>query len=351
MRLKNIWFRIRHWENWDWRLKYILISPAWFWFCLRARSCWFFTASNPTITFGGFDGESKKQIYDQLPPGTYPKTIFVSRNSSFHQVETLLEKHSWIAYPVAVKPDVAKMGLLFRKIHDLSALEAYHNKINADYLIQEFIQYPLEVSVFYYRFPNDDKGQISGFLKKEFLKVTGDGNSTLWKLMLNYPRVRYRLEELKAKHRDKLGWIVPRNKEYILSHALNLSRGGKLVSLIHEKDEQLLKVFDDLSNFTKHFYYGRYDIKCQSIEDLKQGKNYSILEYNGSGAEPHHVYASDLNLWQACSILIRHWKILYQISRLNHKIGIPYWRFSVGWRFLKASNKHLKTLQHLDLEA
>jgi len=48
---------------------------------------------------------------------------------------------------------------------------------------------------------------------------------------------------------------------------------------IKEIDEDLLKVFDDLSHYTDKFYYGRYDIKTTSIEDLKQGKNFLVLEF------------------------------------------------------------------------
>ena len=137
---------------------------------------------------------------------------------------------------------------------------------------------------------------------------------------------------------------------YILLHALNLSRGGKLVSLAHEKDEGLLKVFDDISHYTKHFYYGRFDIKCASVEDLKQGKNFLILEFNGSGAEPHHAYGDGNTLLQAHKIFLHHWKMLYRISRYNHKHGHFYWGFIRGWKFLKAARKEHNMLKKLDAE-
>jgi hypothetical protein len=346
---RGVWFQITHWETWDWRLKYIFIGPAWLWYCLRARSFWFFTASNPSLTFGGFEGETKKEMYDQLPPGSYPKSVYVSHTWSFQEVEKLFSAHQF-EFPFVVKPDVGKMGFMFRRINNLAELKSYHEKITIDYILQELICHPLEVSVFYYRFPHEQKGNITGFLKKEFLEVTGDGTSTLLELILDYPRARFRLEEMKTKHRDKLNHILPRGEVYYLSYALNLSRGGKLVSLADEKDERLLKVFDDLSHYTKHFYFGRYDIKCQSIEDLKEGKNFSILEYNGSGAEPHHVYDNGYNFLEACNILVDHWKILYKISRFNHENGIPYWEFMRGWRFLKDCANHLKKLKQLDSE-
>jgi hypothetical protein len=217
-----------------------------------------------------------------------------------------------------------------------------------NYIIQDLITYPLEVSVFYYRYPNEAKGHITGFLKKEYMEVVGDGESTLRALILNYPRAQFRLKEMFSKHETKLNMIIPVGEHFQLSHALNLSRGGRLISLEHEKDERLLKVFDDLSHYSRNFYYGRYDIKCASIEDLKLGKNYAILEYNGCGAEPHHVYGNGNNLFKACRILVEHWNILYKISAYNHGQGIARWRYLDGLRFTRKANEHFKKLKALD---
>jgi hypothetical protein len=321
--------------------------PVWLWYCLRARSFWFFTPSNPSLTFGGFEGESKKEMFDQLPPGSYPKSIYISHALPFQEIERLVSLNDF-NYPLAVKPDVGMMGFMFRKIDTADKLRFYHEKMPVDYIIQDLIRYPLEVSVFYYRFPNEKKGTITGFLKKEYLGVTGNGRSTLWELILNCPRVRFRLEEMRSKHESRLNDIVDQGEIYYLSNALNLSRGGKLISLAHEKDENLLKVFDELSHYTKHFYYGRYDIKCASIEDLKKGENFYILEYNGCGAEPHHIYGDGNTLFQAYKILLHHWKMLYSISSYNHNRGIHYWKFRRGWKFLKGAKKHFKMLKQLD---
>jgi hypothetical protein len=348
MNLKNTFYKARHWETWHYLVKYIPIMPIWLWYCLRARSFWFFTPSNPTLTFGGFEGESKKEMYDQLPPGSFPESIFISPVFSAAQLETLVETNRY-HFPVAVKPDVGMMGFMFRKINSLEELQAYHEKMEVDYIIQELVTFPLEVSVFYYRLPGAGEGTISGFLKKEFLQVTGDGHSTLETLIVGYERVRFRLEEMRAKHDERLQDIIPRGEIYQLSYALNLSRGGRLVSLAHEIDGRLLKVFDALSHYTKHFYYGRYDIKCRSIEDLKQGKHFSILEYNGCGAEPHHAYGNGHTLLQAYAIFLHHWKMLYKISRYNHKNGIRQWKFSRGWRYLSDAKKHFKKLKRLDI--
>lgn len=310
---------------------------------------WFFTASNPTLTFGGFEGESKKEMYEQLPISLYPKTIYISPSFSFPEVIKLFHENDF-NFPVAVKPDVGMMGFMFRRIDNEEELKNYHHKIPCDYILQELVQDPLEVSVFYYRFPDQQKGTITGFLKKEIPEVIGDGKSSLKELIERLTlRPGFNVEEWKAKHHSRLHEIISAGEIFRLSLVANLSRGGRLISLVHEKDDMLLKIFDDLSHYTKHFYYGRYDIKCRSIEDLKKG-NFSILEYNGSGAEPHHIYGAGNTLLQTYKIILLHWRVLYEISKYNHEQGLPYWKFTDGYKFLRTAKKHFKVLKQLDSE-
>lgn len=348
-RIKKSFYRARHWETWHWLIKYLPMSPFWIGYCIRARSCWFFTAANPTLTFGGYEGENKMEMYDLLPEGAYPKTIFIRVSLPKSSVEALVASAGF-SFPVAVKPDVGRMGFMFRRLNYMGELMRYHDSMEVDYVLQEFVHYPLEVSVFYYRFPDQKKGTITGFVRKEHLSVTGDGTSTLHDLMLRYSRIQFRLEEMRLKHFSMLNTVIPAGEKYILSEALNLSRGGKLISLEHEKDEKLLQVFDNLSH-NGNFYFGRYDIKCASVEELKNGNNFSILEFNGSGAEPHHVYGNGNSFLKAIKILLDHWDILYRISIENHKRGIPYWSFMRGLHHLRNARKHFKTLRRLDLNS
>ncbi len=220
--------------------------------------------------------------------------------------------------------------------------------MQAEYILQEWVDYPIEVSVFYYRFPDQIKGTITGFVRKDWMEVTGNGSNTLWELIQAYPRARFRHEELKNKHAGRLHEVIPDGERYCLSYALNLSRGGKLVSLANEKDNTLHEMFDRLSLHAGHLYFGRYDIRCSSIEDLKAGKNFKVLEFNGCGGEPHHVYGDGNTLWKACRILLYHWNILYKISTYNHLNGHPRWTHKRGAVFLKNALHHVYLLKRLD---
>lgn len=347
MKIRNLLKRITHWELWNFYVLYAPISPIWFWYCLRSGSFWFFSSSNPTITFGGFEGEGKKEMYDQLPPHLVPRTVYILHDLPFEDVIANLEKAGF-QYPFIVKPDVGMKGILFRKIDNEEQLRKYHEKIPVEYIVQDLVDLPVEVSVFYYRYPDQRNGVVSGFIHKELLQVKGDGQSNLRQLVEAHPRARYRMEEMEHRHGHRFDRVIPEGEIFYLSYAGNHNRGAHFTNLHQEINAELHQVFDELSHHTRHFYYGRYDIKTTSIEDLKQGRNFLILEYNGCGAEPNHIYDCGMSLWEAYREILRHWKALYRISRYNHRNGTPYWSFMRGWRFLKESRKHFRMLEKFD---
>jgi hypothetical protein len=345
--MNRFWDKWKSWELWPFWMRYFLITPHWLLYCIRSGSLWFFTPSNPTIDFGGFEGEGKREMYEQLPPHSFPNTIYIKPGIPFTQVKEQLTAAGF-SFPFIVKPDVGMSGILFRKMEKEEQLKRYHEVMPADYLIQALVDYPVEFSVFYYRFPDQEKGVITGFLQKEPMHVIGDGSSSLLQLIEQHPKARHRQEELQAWHKERLGIIIPDGQKYYLTLAANLNRGGNFINLHTEIDEALHKVFDELNHYSKHFFYGRYDLKATSLDDLKAGKNFLILEYNGSGAEPNHVYNSGYSLRQAHKEILKHWKVLYQISAMNKAKGIKPWSFSKGWQFVQKAKQHFAALEKVD---
>jgi hypothetical protein len=87
---------------------------------------------------------------------------------------------------------------------------------------------------------------------------------------------------------------------------------------------------------------------CNSVEDLKQGNNFIILEYNGCGAEPNHFYDTGYTLTGAWKEILKHWKILYKISKYNHNKGVEYWPLKKGIRFRNETKKYYKKINKAD---
>jgi hypothetical protein len=158
-----------------------------------------------------------------------------------------------------------------------------------------------------------------------------------------------RENEMRKRHAQNLSKILAPGEKYFLSITGNHNRGAKFVNLHQQIDQQLCDVFDEISNRAGEFYFGRYDLKCTSIEDLKQGKNISILEFNGTGAEPNHIYDCGMNYREALKEIARHWKYLYEISEINKQRGIPHWTFMKGYKHLRRAAKHFKVMRKYDL--
>lgn len=109
---------------------------------MRARSFYFFTPANPPLTFGGFKGGPKKEIYDLLPKGTYPKSIYIEPSWPLQKITDEMQK-AGLHFPVAVKPNVGMMGLMFRKLDNPEELSLYHQTMTVTYILQELVNYPL----------------------------------------------------------------------------------------------------------------------------------------------------------------------------------------------------------------
>ena len=343
------WYNFfRNWEQWPAHIFYLPLVPFWLLYCLRSRNVWFFTASKPTLTFGGFEGEGKGEMYRQLPPNTFPRTIYIepSLPSSGLLAEIAAAAFGW---PVAVKPDVGMKGLLFRKITTPEQLKHFHRQCPTTYIIQEWIDYPVEVGVFYCRMPNEAKGEITGFTLKEPVMVTGDGVSTVGALIERHPRTLKRIAYLKIQHEKYWSEVLADGAVFQVTFTGNRTGGGRLYNLKNQIDDQLTAIFDDISAYNQSFFWGRYDIKCADVNDLKNRKNYSILEFNGAGAGPNHIYHCGLTLSEAYREVLKHWNLLYRISRYNHQCqGARYWSFMEGWRFLRQAKKHFKLLYQMD---
>ncbi|MEZ5028556.1 MAG: hypothetical protein R2765_07195 [Ferruginibacter sp.] len=87
---------------------------------------------------------------------------------------------------------------------------------------------------------------------------------------------------------------------------------------------------------------------CTNVEDLKNEKNFTILEYNGCGAEPNHFYDTGYTLIGAYKEILKHWKALYQICKYNSKQGIKPWPFKKGKLFIAHIKAHYKLIKQAD---
>lgn len=330
-RSKLLFHKITHWEYWPFQIVYIPIYFLWAFYSLKAKSIFFFNASNPTIKNGGFMMESKKEIYDLIPQQYYPKTGLIKEKTAvesvFQKIETL-----GLQYPFIAKPDIGLRGSGVKKIETLDDLKKYVGKADFDYIVQDLIPYENEVGIFYVRYPNEKKGRVTGIVSKEFLIITGDGMATVEELIKQNPRYELQLEVLQKEYGEKLLDILPKGEKLNLVPYGNHARGAKFIDGSHWITPKLNETINEMCLQIPGFYFGRLDVMYRSFEELEDGKNFSIVELNGAASEPTHIYDPKHSLWFAWKELARHITYMYEISEQNHKNGAPYLSHKVGMK-------------------
>ena len=332
--MKLFFHKVTNWEYWPFKVLYVPIYFLWAYYAIKARSVFFFNASNPKIKNGGFIMESKKQIYDLLPRECYPNTILIKENTDLNKIaEKIVENR--IYFPLIAKPDIGLRGSGVKKIRNVFELSEYAGKANFDFLLQNLIPFKNEVGIFYVRHPHQKEGKITGIVSKEFLIVTGDGISTIEGLICKTPRFQLQLDVLREEYGDQLQQVLKYGERVNLVPFGNHARGAKFLDGSDWITPKLTAMIDKIAKEVPEFYFGRFDIMYNTFEELERGEKFQVVELNGAASEPTHIYDPKHSVWFAWKELARHITYMYEISAANHKKGVPYLNYKVGIREYK----------------
>lgn len=331
----------RQWEFWPFWLLYFPVSFYYLWLAVRCRSFFFFTSSNPSIDFGGMLGESKSAIYRLIPPDYLPLYQRIAAGA-LQSATTYAEQ---VGYPVIAKPDVGERGRLVEKLHSPEELQAYVARCPVPFLIQECVDYPVELGVFYVRFPGQERGRVTSLVQKDFMHVTGDGRLTVRELLEKNPRACRQVDFDHPRFQKSCPYIPRAGERLCIESIGNHCRGTIFLDRQDEIDAALNEAIHQVASQIRGFYFGRFDLRCQSIDDLRKLKNFKILELNGAGAEPAHIYQPGASLRKAYAAIFWHLNVLAQISRINRRAGTPYWGFVRGLKQIKAIRQYNRLLQ------
>jgi hypothetical protein len=280
---------------------------------IRFRSFKFYTYVNTSIQNGGLYGDSKFKIYSLLPDGTYPITLLILEGQ-LYDFQLIINQNN-LRFPLIVKPDIGLRGIDVDVVYNIEQIEEYRRKKKIDFLIQEKVEYPNEIGLFYYRLPRESIGEITGITIKKFLSVKGNGIDTIEALLRQTPRYFFQIRKLKKM--IDLNKVLPDGEELCLVPFGNHNRGTAFFDGKKYINSHVHQTFNELLLNVEGFFYGRLDIRFSSWEELEQGKRFSIIELNGAKSEPTHIYDPKHSFWSGQKEIFRHQKILAQIVKLR----------------------------------
>jgi hypothetical protein len=340
--------KLGSWEYWPIWATYLPASLYYSYLSLRAGSPFFFSAANPSIENGGMFFESKKDVYAQIPEYLYPCTVHIEADTELGEIFSKI-KEKGMSFPLVAKPDRGERGWLVKIIYTTDQLIEYVTIVRRNFLLQAYVHFPMELSIFYVRHPSWQKGKITSITGKQFLSVTGDGRSTLKKLIRENPRTFLQEETLYKIQGFNGDEILPAGEEKILVRIGNHARGTTFLNYKHLIDDAMETAIDSISKKIPGFHFGRLDMVCKSVEALKQEEDFYILELNGAGAEPAHIYQPGYSYFRAQLDIMKHFKLMFDIASYFNKHGHPYMTWTEYQRKKRDEKAFKGTLKNSDL--
>ncbi len=302
---------------------------------IRFRGLRVTMASNPCMYASGLVRESKQQIFALFPPEVAARwlaRVAVSPPIAPHQGpeerlsrarEVLVAKG--VGFPLVAKPDIGQRGVGVKRIGGEAELLDYFRLFPKDQavILQTLVTRPHEAGVLYARTPGEAHGRVPSLGLKEFPTVTGDGIHTLRQLILADNRCRKLARIYFSKQRPLLDAVLPAGEVRQLNFAGNHAQGTIFINGNDAITPVMAAVFDGIARSLGEFYYGRFDIRYDSLEQLQRGEAFTILEVNGAGAEPIHMWDGRMTLRGAYQAVLWQHRHLYAVGAMNVKRGFP----------------------------
>lgn len=321
--------RMPNWEFWSLKVFYFPIVVYVLFLAIKHRSLTVFTCVNPAILASGFIGESKDEIYAGLlkssvvHPFLLPYTLLSAKNSPAENLqiaETFIAENG-LQFPCIFKPDAGERGKGVVILQNLAELDANLQNLEHDYILQEFFD-GVEAGVFYFRYPQQEKGEIFSITEKRFPKLVGDGKSTLETLILLDSRAVSLARKYFEQNAERLDSVPESGEEVQIINIGTHSRGAIFADGEQLITAELSEAVDKISRSFDGFYFGRFDIRAKSFDDLKRGENFKIIELNGVTSESTNIYDKKFSLFDAYQILFRQWTIAFEIGAENFRRGV-----------------------------
>lgn len=334
-------------------LFYIPIGAQWLWLGLRHRSLTLPTAADPLIEAGGMWGESKSACLRLAGPTASPwiapfTTLRRSEGSdsadSDHARALAALDEAGLSFPLVVKPDIGWRGFGVRLVRDSAALADYIRAYppRQTMVLQRLIPWDGEAGIHYVRRPGQAEGRIFSLTFRYYPHVIGNGSSTLRDLILFDERANWKAETHLGSDPKHLGAAstmdldrVPAPGEVVRLAFIGSNRvGGLYRDAAQHITPMLTQRIDEISRDIPEFWFGRFDVRFESIEKLEQGEGLTIIEINGIGGESIDVWDPAMPLGDVYRRLFRQQSTLFAIGAHNRARGFAP---QSAWGFLRCA--------------
>ena len=327
-RLGVAWGRLTRWEYWPAWAVYAPLAPWILYYGLRSGGVTTCTAANPAIPFGGLVGESKWDILQRLAAGAGVLSCPLPAGDVRSQQERLAAfvRTNAVEWPVILKPDVGERGTGVRLLRgERQANEHLERCRGVAMIAQEYHPGPFEAGVFYIRHPGHERGFIFSVTDKVFPQVNGDGRSTIAELIRGDARLRFQADVFLGRLGGSADRVPEAGERVPIGIAGNHCRGTLFRDGSGLATPELAAALDRVLAAEPGLCFGRFDVRYRDPEELRAGRGFKVIEFNGLLSEATHIYDPSYGFWKAQRILREQWRLAFEVGRANarrgHRVG------------------------------
>ena len=318
------WRRLTRWEYWPPYVFYPPVVLYVLWLGIRHRGVTLFTAANPGIEAGGFINESKASILRGLAgagDAIARWRLLPATDTLASRVDTVRRfvADEGLDLPIVLKPDAGQRGSGVAIPRTWPEIETHLRDARYDVIAQEYLP-GVELGVFYVRRPSETRGRIFAITSKALPAVLGDGRRTLEQLILSDRRARAMAKVYFEKQENRLHEIVAKGVSVQLVELGTHCRGAYFHDGAELLTPELESAIDRVSRTFDGFYFGRYDVRAPSVEDLRAG-SFRVIELNGVTSEATSIYDPRHGLFDAYRTLRAQWRWAFEIGAANRERG------------------------------
>jgi len=325
-------------EFWPFWLFYAPLVPWLLWLSIRYRPM-SFACANPGIAGGGgIVGESKSEICRSFSQGDVAHFVMIDAGGSSKEranrtIAMIRDDEKLSGYPVILKPDASERGFGVRLARTEDDVRAYFEDVAGTVQAQAYYPGPVEIGVLWVRTTNpsesmdDAPGEIFSITRKTFPEVVGDGESTIEELIWHHSRYRCQADVFLERFAGRTDEIIPEGERFSLGKAGNHAMGAMFTDGSDLLTDELADAFERIAQGFCHpetggrLDFGRFDVRAESEDDLRAGRNFAIIELNGVLSESTNLYDPNRSIFWCYRVLFRQWARVYRLGAMRRREG------------------------------
>ncbi len=318
-------------EFWPGWLFYAPVALFWLFKSIVHRSFTLPALANPAINAGGICGESKNDILALADAGAKPwiarfAAVTTSGHADGDDLTPALRAMAaaGLSFPLVAKPDISCNGVGVRVIgceNDLKLYLAGFPRATALQL-QELVPYEGEAGIFYVRHPDEPVGRITSVTLKFPPAVVGDGIRTVRALVAADARLNAVSHLLLPKLGCRASAIPAPNETVRLVFVGNHCRGSTFKDGMEIVTPALSARIDEIVKNMRDVHFSRIDLRYESLEALRAGEGFKIIEFNGSGSEATHIWDPEMTIGRAYATQFFHYGESFRIGAAIRARGL-----------------------------